>query len=163
MSIQIIDFETIQNIWYEEDMWGQLAFAHPVSTMLYMSGYNQQIKNLEYSKPVFYAYMIDNKIVGVNSYHKVNDDQCRSRGLYVFPQYRKRNIGVELLRYAIEQNRHAGYKFIWSMPRSTAVSVYQKAGFSITTDVFSELSNGQKTLFDNCFCRYMYEDRDNRP
>lgn len=162
MSIQIINFETIQDIWYEEDMWGQLAFAHPVSTMLYLEDYNQDIKNLSYSKPVFYVYMLNNEIAGVNSYHKVNDKQCRSRGLYVFPKYRKLSIGVELLRYAINQNKDMGYEFIWSMPRSTAARTYQKAGFVITTDVFSELSDGQKTMYKNHFCRYDYEGCDHR-
>ena len=60
--IKIISFEDIQEIWYEEDMWGQLAYAYPVSTMLYGEKYNQKIKNLGYSKPVFYAFMYKNEI-----------------------------------------------------------------------------------------------------
>ena len=154
MNIKRVKFETIQDIWYEEDMWGQLAYAHPISSMLYLNGVNKKIQDLKYSNPIFYAYIIDRKIAGVNSYHKVNEDQCRSRGLYVYPKYRKNNIGVELLKYAIEQNKDAGYKFIWSMPRSTAIETYKKAGYVITSDVFSHLPNGEKTLYQNCFCKF---------
>ena len=156
MTIQIIPFNVIQEIWYEEDMWGQLAYAHPVSTMLYLSGYDNEIKNMLYSKPVFYAYLVDNYIAGVNSYHRVNDSQCRSRGLYVYKKYRNLNIGVKLLTYAIEENRNKGYEFIWSMPRSTAISTYEKAGYKMTTEIMSHLPTGQKLLYDNCFCRYDY-------
>jgi GNAT superfamily N-acetyltransferase len=152
--IKQINFETIQEIWYEEDMWGQLAYANPVSSMLYKEGFNKLIHNLEYSNPVFYAYFKNNKILGVNSYHKVNEVQCRSRGLYVYPKYRKNNIGVELLKYAIEQNKNKSYKFIWSMPRSTAITTYKKAGYTITTDIFSHLQSGEKTLYENCFCKH---------
>lgn len=154
--IKEISFETIQEIWYAEDMWGQLAYASPVSTMMYLEGYENRIRDLSYSCPVFYAYMSDNQIAGVNSYHRVNDEQCRSRGLYVFPKYRKLSIGVELLKYAIDQNRKLGYEFIWSMPRSTAIKVYKNARFQMTTEVFSHLPDGQKVLYQNCFCKYSY-------
>ena len=103
--IKIISFEDIQEIWYEEDMWGQLAYAYPVSTMLYGEKYNQKIKNLGYSKPVFYAFMYKNEIVGVNSYHHVNDEQVRSRGLYVYKNFRGKGIAEQLLKYAIDQNK----------------------------------------------------------
>lgn len=156
MTIQIIPFNVIQEIWYEEDMWGQLAYAHPVSTMLYLSGYDNEIKNMLYSKPVFYAYLVDNYIAGVNSFHKVNEKQCRSRGLYVFPKYRKMNIGIHLLKYAIDENRNKGYDFIWSMPRSSAIKTYEKAGYKITTQIIKNLQNGEKLLYENAFCKYNY-------
>lgn len=158
MNIKTIKFETIQEIWYEEDMWGQLAYAHPASTMMYLYGYNDQIKNIKYSKPVFYAYYIDDNIAGVNSFHKVNDEQCRSRGLYVFPKFRKLGIAIELLKYAIEQNKNKSYKFIWSMPRSTAINTYIDAGYIITSDIFNKLPNGDNTLYHNCFCKFTYRD-----
>lgn len=156
MTIVEISFETIQEIWYEEDMWGQLAYAEPVSTMLYLNGFDNKIKDLTCSNPVYYAYLLEKKIVGVNSYHRINNEQCRSRGLYVYPQYRKTNIGTELLKYAIEKNRNKGYRFIWSMPRSTAIKTYKKAGYTITTQIMSHLPTGQKLLYDNCFCKYDY-------
>lgn len=154
--IEIINFNTIQEIWYEEDMWGQLAYAEPVSSMLYLNGFDMNVNDLEYSQPIFYAFFIDSIIAGVNSYHRVSDNQCRSRGLYVYPKYRKNNIGIELLKYAIEENRNKGYEFIWSMPRSTAISTYEKAGYKMTTEIMSHLPTGQKLLYDNCFCRYDY-------
>lgn len=151
-----INFQIIQEIWYEEDMWGQLAYAEPVSTMLYLEGYDMKIKNLLYSEPVYYAYLVNGEIAGVNSFHKVNDEQCRSRGLYVYPKYRKMNIAVELLKYAIEINKGKSYKFIWSMPRSTAIQAYKRAGYNITSEIFEFLPNGEKLLYKNFFCNYIY-------
>jgi GNAT superfamily N-acetyltransferase len=156
MKIEEISFETIQEIWYEEDMWGQLAYAEPVNTLLYLKGYNNKIRDLSYSTPVYYAYLVDGNIAGVNSFHKVNEKQCRSRGLYVYPKYRKMNIGIELLKYAIDQNKNKGYDFIWSMPRSTAIETYKKAGFKMTTEIISHLPDGQKLLYNNCFCKKIY-------
>lgn len=157
MSFKIIDFETIQTIWYEEDMWGQLAYAPPVNEYLYLNGKNKKIKDLNYSKPVFYGYLENNKILGVNSYFHVNEDQCRSRGLYVYPKYRKNGIAIELLKYAIDQNKNKGYKFIWSKPRDTAIKSYQAAGYKITSDAFNITPDGEKMLFKNHYCRYDYE------
>ena len=152
--IQQINFEKIQEIWYEEDMWGQMAYAHPVSTMLYIEKFDQKIKNLEYSRPIFYAFMVNNKIVGVNSYHHVNNEQVRSRGLYIYKNHRGKGIAEKLLKYAIDENKNKGYKFIWSMPRSTAIVTYKKAGFQITSNVFKTLPNGKDVLYENCFCKY---------
>jgi GNAT superfamily N-acetyltransferase len=152
-SIRKISFEEIETVWYQEDMWGKSAFVSPVSSMLYLDGFNPKIKDLSYSKPVFYAAMINDQLAGVNSYHRVNESQCRSRGLYVFPQFRKLNIGTKLLKYAIDQNKQ--YDFIWSMPRTTAVDTYKRAGFKITTEMpFGLYAN-------NYYCRYDYENNDN--
>lgn len=160
--IQQIKFEKIQDIWYEEDMWGQMAYAYPVSTRAYWDGVNYfgeaipNIRNLSYSRPFFYGYFKDDKVLGVNSYYHVNDEQCRSRGLYVFPKYRKSGIATELLKYAIDQNRYKGYKFIWSKPRDTAIKSYQAAGYKITSDAFDVTPDGEEMLFKNHYCMYEY-------
>mgnify|MGYP006277250163 CR=1 FL=1 len=160
--IQQINFETIQEIWYEEDMWGQLAYAPPTNDYLFWNGKEylgqkeKRIKDLKYSKPIFYGYIEDKKILGVNSYFHVNDEQCRSRGLYVYPEYRKYGIGTILLKYAIEQNRNKKYKFIWSKPRNTAIGTYKKAGFMITSEPFEVTPDGEPMLYKNYYCKYDY-------
>ena len=157
--IEQINFEIIQEIWYEEDMWGQMAYVPPTNDYLYWDGKEhfgqreEKIRDLNYSNPVFYAYKENNKILGVNSYFHVNQDQCRSRGLYVYPEYRERGIGTILLKYAIDQNRDKKYKFIWSRPRNTAVEAYKKAGFKITSKIVDNTPDGKPMLYKNYYCK----------
>ena len=123
----------------------------------YFGGFDEKIRDLSFSKPVYYAWVEDGKIIGVNSYYHLNNVQCRSRGLYVFPGHRGKGIARKLLEHAIEANRGKGYRFIWSLPRQTSKSTYEAAGFTITSDDFLDMPDGTGKLFyENAYCRYNY-------
>jgi GNAT superfamily N-acetyltransferase len=167
--IKEISFENIEDVWLQKDMWGDalqkkmLMTAAPVHSIYYwdgkeyFGGFDEKIRDLSYSNPVYYAWIEDGEIVGVNSYYHLNSIQCRSRGLYVFPEYRGKGIGRKLLEHAIESNRKSGYKFIWSLPRQTSKSTYESAGFIITSDDFLDMPDGTGNLFyENAYCRYNY-------
>lgn len=168
-EIKEITFEQINDIWLEKDMWGDPLLernkivSNPVQMSLYwdgvehLGGINEQIQDLSYSNPTYYGYFKDNYIVGVNSFFRSNDKQCRSRGLYVYPEFRNEGIGKKLLRYAIEQNRNKDYDFIWSIPRTSGVDTYQKVGFEITTGELTHMPVTNVELYYPChFCRYNY-------
>lgn len=168
-EIKQITFEQINDIWLEKDMWGDALLernrlvSNPVQISIFwdgaehIGGTNEQINDLNYSNPVYYAYFKDSKIVGVNSYFKVNDKQCRSRGLYVYPEYRSEGIGKKLLKYAIEENRNKGYDFIWSIPRVSAKETYQNVGYEIIPDKLDFMPVTNVKLYFPCyFCRYNY-------
>lgn len=128
--IKIIDFNTILPIW-ENHLWvGRTSKIEPTSAMNYLDGYD--LKNMGFT-PIFFAYYIDDTIAGVNSGHMCFLGGYRTRGLYVFPEHRKKGIGTELLLTAIEQAKLERAKFVWSYPRYEARSTYEQAGFTITS------------------------------
>lgn len=147
--IRKISYNQILEVWKEPDMWMKNHVDHdppPYSPKTYSGGIMKSKPD-----PFFYGYFIDGELAGVNSYYRVNDEECRSRGLYVYPEYRNEGVSVHLLRYAIEQNIDKGYRYIWSMPRVSAKKAYEKAGFVITTPPF------HLGVYDNYKCRYDYE------
>ena len=99
----------------------------PISAMCYLNGYDAA--NMA-STPTFFGYIIDDRIVGVNSGHACpNQNNYRSRGLWVDPNYRGQGIGQQLLTATIKQGQQEGYRQIWSYPRRSSWPTYQAVGF----------------------------------
>lgn len=146
-----LTFEEIDEVWFEQDMWFDINTqlrrmeSNPYSSRTYIGGRAEHAGN-----PVFYGYVEDEVLMGVNSYSHVNEIECRSRGLYVYPDFRSSGIGEKLLRHAIEANRDMSYKFIWSMPRLAACGVYERAGYTLTSEPFD------MGVYQNRMCRYDY-------
>jgi len=130
MIIQI-DFDTAKEIW-QTHLWpNRQSQIEPSSALCYLTGkYN--LENITY-EPTFFAYMMDNRIVGVNSGHRTVNSGYRSRGLYVFEEYRGKGIATKLLQSTIEQARKEQCIFIWSLPRHSAWPTYQRVGFELDT------------------------------
>ena len=124
-------FEVVLDIW-QNHLWPErTSKIEPHSAMLIAGDY--ELKNYEYT-PSFFIYRIDDKIVGCNSGHKCCDGSYRSRGLYVFPEYRKKGYGKELLLETIEQGRKEEATFVWSYPRYESWPTYQASGFRLVSD-----------------------------
>lgn len=128
--ITTIDFDTILTIWKNHLWINRTSAIEPTSAMTYLGGYD--LKNMGYT-PTFFAYYVGDTIAGVNSGHMCFVRQYRSRGLYVFPEYRKKGIGTELLLASVEQAKLEKAKFVWSYPRFTAKNTYEQAGFTIAS------------------------------
>jgi GNAT superfamily N-acetyltransferase len=112
--------------------------------MQYISGYN--IKIYDMYKAYFFAYLVDDNIVGVNSAHRSSEKEFRSRGLYVFEKYRNKGIGKKLLEYSIDLGKSEGCTSCWSVPKKTALSTYLAAGFVQTSTFFKT-----DTSDENCY------------
>ena len=142
--IKIIDWPTILNIW-ENFLWpNRVSAIETNSAMVYLHGYD--MKNMS-TTPTFYGYELDGKIVGVNSGHLCGDNSYRSRGLYVFPEYRNRGIGVKLLSATIKQADAEKANMVWSLPRKTSWNTYSKAGF-----ILSSAWHPTETSDENAYC-----------
>lgn len=125
-----IDFNSIYPVW-KDFLWPtRTSKIETNSAMIYLGGID--ISNMSYC-PTFFAYIVNNKIYGVNSGHKCKDQSYRSRGLYVFPEHRKNGIGSKLLLAVIAQAKKENCKFIWSYPKQSSWTSYQKVGFSLTS------------------------------
>lgn len=129
--IQKITFEQIYPIW-QMHLWPtRQSKIERTSAMKFRGGYD--IDNMSFN-PTFFGYFNNTTIVGVNSGHSCVGGSYRSRGLYVFPEFRKHGIGIQLLRAAIMQARSENAYCIWSYPKLSSWSTYEKARFSLASD-----------------------------
>jgi GNAT superfamily N-acetyltransferase len=143
MQLKKISFHQIFPIW-DNYLWpNRVSEITPTSAMCYLGGYD--LVNMD-SMPTFFAYMIDGEIAGVNGGHMCNDNEYRSRGLYVFEKFRGRGIGTALLKATIEQAAKEEASLCWSYPKDTSWKTYAKAGFVLASD-FEISENGT-----NAYC-----------
>ena len=141
--IEYITFLDIQEIW-KKHLWPNRKEILPMSNMRY-----EAIPYTSISKkytPTFFAYIVDGEIAGVNSGHCSSRFHYRSRGLFVFPQYRKKGIGTKLLKHACYLGRNAEMVYCWSLPRKVALETYLNAGFEQTSKFFETETSEQ-----NCY------------
>ena len=143
--IEIIDENYIMPYW--RLLWPDRDQIPLMSSMLYKDGYNVSIYT-KY-KPTYFGFTIDGNIVGVNSGHRSNDNEYRSRGLFVLPQFRNKGIAVKLLSATIEQAKKEDCNTVWSVPRMLSLYTYEKAGFERTSDFFKT-----ETCSHNCYVLY---------
>ena len=128
--IQHISFEEILPIWRDYLWPNRVSAIENTSAMTFLGGYD--LKNMQH-EPTFFAYTMNNKIVGVNSGHLFYDNSYRSRGLWVFPEYRGNRIGIQLLLAAIEQGTNENVDYIWSYPKFSSWNTYRAAGFTLAS------------------------------
>lgn len=131
MVIKKIKYTEIYEVWYKHLWPHRISPIEPNSAMVFLGGID--IKNME-TVPTFFGYYIDNKLVGVNSGHKCSDNSYRSRGIFVFPEFRNQNIGTKLLLATITQGYEEKCTFIWSYPRKSSFNTYKSAGFTLVSD-----------------------------
>lgn len=131
LMITKITFEKIYQIW-DNFLWpSRVSKIEPNSAMMYLGGYT--LENMS-TVPSYFGYFINNQLVGVNSGHKCSDNSYRSRGIFVFPEYRKLGIATQLLKETIKQGDLEKCSFVWSYPRKTGWKAYELAGFRLTSD-----------------------------
>jgi len=146
--IETITFEEILPIWRDYLWPDRVSPIESNSAMVYLVGgydsFNMQ------TAPTFFAYKVDGKIAGVNSGHMCARKQYRSRGLYVFEEFRGMGIGTRLLLATIQQGKKESATMCWSYPRNTSWTTYHHAGFKLT----SEYIEGETGY--NAYCIYEY-------
>lgn len=126
-----ITYEEILPIWHDYLWPTRISKIESNSAMVYFRGID--MKNMMY-KPTFFAFTVDGKIAGVNSGHFCFDDNYRSRGLFVFPEYRGKGIAQKLLQATIDQAIKERALFTWSYPRKESWKSYESVGFVRTTE-----------------------------
>jgi GNAT superfamily N-acetyltransferase len=145
VMIKIISFDEILPIW-RDYLWPERhSSIDPNSAMCFLGEYD--LVNMQ-PVPTFFAYVIDGEIAGVNSGHMCKDNYYRSRGLYVFPNFRGKSIGTLLLTATIEQAKAENAVLCWSYPRKSSWKSYLNAGFELATEW--EIS---ETSDSNAYCK----------
>lgn len=142
--IEIIDDLSIIPFW--QLLWPERQIPL-MSSMLFPKGYDISI--YKKYKPTYFGYSIDGNIIGVNSGHKTSDNDYRSRGLLVLPEFRNKGVAVKLLEATINQAKEEGCNIVWTIPRDTSLNAYYKAGFERVSDFFET-----ETSAKNCYAIY---------
>lgn len=144
--IQEIDWKIIQPVWSQHLWPNRSSPIETNSAMIYLNGID--MKNMEYI-PTFFGYFHIDRLAGVNSGHMCADGTYRSRGLYVFPEYRGMGIGSKLLTATIDRAKNLNAKLVWSLPRKTSWSTYRRAGFVLTSEWHET-----ETSAHNAYCAF---------
>lgn len=129
-------FEVVGPIWRDHLWMGRKDTIRPMSSMVYLGGYDMSI--YEKYKPTFWAYIENKQIVAVNSGHRTTDQAYRSRGIWVCPEYRGYGISTELFAALEAQAIDEGCEFMWSCPRWGSEFAYFAYGFEQTSEWFEE-------------------------
>lgn len=128
--IVVLDYDDIYHVW-KNHLWpDRKTDITPTSAMTFLGGYDSN--NMSYT-PTFFGYVENGVLLGVNSGHKCVDNSYRSRGLYVFPEARKKGIGSKLLIAIIEQGRLDSANFVWSYPKQSSWPTYERVGFRLSS------------------------------
>lgn len=79
--------------------------------------------------PKYIGYFEKNRLVGVLSGYKTNYNHYRVRGMWVNIHYRRKGIATKMIRYMENEAKENNCKYIWSIPRESAVELYMKLGY----------------------------------
>lgn len=144
MKIERLNFKTVESIWSTK-LWPNRTSAietHSAMTWPFEGNPESIDMNIFNYPATFWGAYLDDKLVGVNSGHKTTDEQYRSRGIWVDPEYRKRGVAQMLFLMTAHQAKVEGCEMLWSIPRKTALPAYTKFGFETVGDyIITETSD----------------------
>lgn len=145
-QVQPITFNEILPIW-RDYLWPNRTSPIETNSAMNFMG-DHDMFNMS-TPPTFFAYMIDGHIAGVNSGHMCINKEYRSRGLYVFEEYRGKGIGTLLLKATINRARIENAVMCWSYPKYSSWKTYERAGFELASE-FEVSENGT-----NAYCKIL--------
>lgn len=139
LNVEEIDFKTILPVWTNLLWPGRASAIMPVSTMMFLGGYDLTIRDKYNSQAKFYgAYDADGTMIGVFSGHPTSDTEYRARGLYVVPSFQQLGIGAGLVQLVYDVATAAGREICWCIPRVANVPFFEKCGFTAMSPPFSD-------------------------
>lgn len=144
MWIHKLTFEQVAEVW-RDHLWPGRQDIEPYSAIKYGTQPYQYDLSYQNEPPSFFGAYVKGELAGVNSGHGTGQGY-RSRGLYVFPQFRGKGAGQALLHAAIAQAAAEDKCFVWSIPRRSSLPTYNAAGFRQDSEWF-----GTETSDANCY------------
>lgn len=126
-TLQKSNFNEIHLVWQNHLWQGRQSPIEPISCI--DENGSLDLSLLE-AKPHFWKLESETKeIVGVLSGHKTSSASFRSRGLWVHEKWRRRGLGEMLMLGLFDEARKQGCEKVWTMPRQTSWSFYEKMQF----------------------------------
>lgn len=139
-AVQQITFQEILPIW-QNKLWPNRVSkieTHSAMTWPYthpVQPYSMDVFNYP---ATFFGIVDQDKLIAVNSGHLTTQQEYRSRGLWVDPDYRGMGLAQRILLATINQAKKEEAKMIWSIPRLTALPAYDRVGFKTVGDIIDE-------------------------
>ena len=134
--ISKVDFDIILEVWKQQLWPNRKSEIRPLNSMQFLGGIDMSI--YEKYVPSFWAVFDNDNIIGVNSGFATNDISYRSRGIFVWPDYRRKGVAQLLFDQIDKQATHENKTVCWSIPRKTALPAYEKAGYVKCSEFFDE-------------------------
>jgi GNAT superfamily N-acetyltransferase len=140
MQTQQITFEQILPVWQNKLWPNRVSLIETHSAMTWPITHRSQPYCMDvFNYPAtFFGIFDQDKLVAVNSGHLTTQQEYRSRGLWVDPDYRGMGLAQIILLATINQAKKEGAKMIWSIPRLTALPAYERVGFKTVGDRVDE-------------------------
>lgn len=139
-AVQQITFQEILPIW-QNKLWPNRVSkieTHSAMTWPYthpLQPYSMDVFNYP---ATFFGIYDQDKLIAVNSGHLTTQQEYRSRGLWVDPDYRGKKLAQKILSATINQAKQEGANMIWSIPRLTALPAYERVGFKTVGGIIDE-------------------------
>ena len=103
---------------------------------LEQQNYQHEIEDLpdKYGPPdgVLHLILADGKPAGCIGLRKLDETRCEMKRLYVRPEYRRHQLGDQLVQRILQDARNLGYKemLLDTLPQlDSAIRLYQRHGF----------------------------------
>jgi putative acetyltransferase len=114
-----------------------LEYAQSLGFSLCFQNFDQELANLpgDYAPPegCLLLAMQDGQPAGCVALHKLDDEYCEMKRLYVRPQFRGHGLGLTLAERVIADARQIGYKYLRldtvEPVMQAAVAMYRRLGF----------------------------------
>lgn len=134
--IQSTGFAVVGKIW-ADNLWpGRISPILPTSPIRWGGGYD---RSLLLRPAIFYQLLGPRgQTIGVISGFSTGGGYFRSRGLFVFEEYRRQGFAQLLLGQIARDAKDAGESFLWTLPRITAWGAYNRFGFQLESDWFNK-------------------------
>ena len=139
-AVQQITFQEILPIWHNKLWPNRVSKIETHSAMTWPYTHPNQPYSMDvFSYPAtFFGIFDQDKLIAVNSGHLTTQQEYRSRGLWVDPDYRGMGLAQLILLAVIDQAKKEGADMLWSIPRLTALPAYERVGFKTVGDVIDE-------------------------
>ena len=114
-----------------------LEYSHSLSFSLCFQSFDEEIAGLpgDYAPPEGRLILVtfESQAAGCVALHKLDDEVCEMKRLYVRPQFRGKGLGKALAERVINEARAIGYKKLRldtvEPVMRTAVAMYRQLGF----------------------------------
>jgi len=134
-ELQALQAESPQQIAAVRELF--LEYAQSLGFSLCFQGFDQELAALpgEYAPPAGRLMLAthDETAAGCVALHRLDDEHCEMKRLYVRPHFRGRGFGVHLAERIIADARQIGYKYLRldtvEPVMRTAVAMYRRFGF----------------------------------
>jgi GNAT superfamily N-acetyltransferase len=158
VNVRNISWEQVELVWREELWPTRTSVITPVSAIVYRRWPFEYNGAYMEATPTFFGAFDGHTLAGVNSGHLTGDNWFRSRGLFVFPGYRRQGVAHLLLRAVMRQAREEAARYIWTMPSAPALGIYENLGFERVGDWFQT-----ETGHHNCYAAMRLNDEGSGP